>query len=80
MAGELPPEELGVRAVDDLTLEIETEGVFPPLPGVMKFAYTAAEEGAGGVWPILQQFRSRLPFPPGRSCWKSLIPATRLCW
>jgi ABC-type transport system substrate-binding protein len=40
IAGELPPEELGVRAVDDLTLEVETEGVFPPLPGVMKFAFT----------------------------------------
>ena len=40
IAGELPPEELGVRAIDDLTLEIETEGVFPPLPGVMKFAFT----------------------------------------
>ena len=40
VAGELPPEELGVRAVDDLTLEVETEGVFPPLPGVMKFAFT----------------------------------------
>ncbi len=40
IAGELPVEELGVRAVDDLTLEVETEGVFPPLPGVMKFAFT----------------------------------------
>ena len=40
IAGELPPEELGVRAVDDLTLEVETEDVFPPLPGVMKFAFT----------------------------------------
>lgn len=39
IAGELPPEELGVRAVDDLTLEIVTEGVFPPLPGAMKFGY-----------------------------------------
>ena len=40
IAGELPVEELGVRAIDDLTLEVETEGVFPPLPGVMKFAFT----------------------------------------
>ncbi len=34
---------LGIRAVDDLTLEVETEGVFPPLPGVMKFAFTLQE-------------------------------------
>jgi len=39
IAGELPPEELGVVAVDDLTLEITTEGPFPPLPGVAKFGY-----------------------------------------
>ena len=39
IAGELPPTELGVRAVDDRTLEIVTEGVFPPLPGAMKFGY-----------------------------------------
>jgi len=39
IAGELPPEELGVVAVDDLTLEVTTEGPFPPLPGVMKFAF-----------------------------------------
>ena len=39
VAGELPPEELGVKAVDDLTLEVTTEGPFPPLPGVMKFAF-----------------------------------------
>lgn len=39
IAGELPPEELGVRAVDDRTLEITTETVFPPLPGMMKFSF-----------------------------------------
>ena len=39
IAGELPPEELGVRAVDDLTLEVVTEGEFPPLPSVMNFAF-----------------------------------------
>ncbi|MEZ4582567.1 MAG: hypothetical protein R3A10_13180 [Caldilineaceae bacterium] len=55
VAGELPPEELGVRAVDDLTLEIETEGVFPPLPGVMKFAYTLQKKALEEYGP-LQQF------------------------
>ncbi len=39
VAGERPPEELGVRALDDLTLEVVTEGTFPPLPSVMKFSF-----------------------------------------
>jgi ABC-type transport system substrate-binding protein len=39
VAGELPVEELGIKAVDDLTLEITTVDVFPPLPGVLKFAF-----------------------------------------
>ena len=39
IAGELPPAELGVQAVDDLTLAITTEDVFPPLPGVLKFSW-----------------------------------------
>jgi ABC-type transport system substrate-binding protein len=39
VAGELPVEELGIKAVDDLTLEITTVEVFPPLPGVLKFAF-----------------------------------------
>lgn len=39
IAGELPVEELGVEAVDDLTFAVTTEGVFPPLPGVMKFSW-----------------------------------------
>jgi peptide/nickel transport system substrate-binding protein/oligopeptide transport system substrate-binding protein len=39
IAGELPVEELGVKAVDDLTLQITTYGPFPPLPGMMKFSW-----------------------------------------
>lgn len=39
IAGELPVEELGVEAVDDNTFALTTEGVFPPLPGVMKFSW-----------------------------------------
>ena len=39
IAGELPVEDLGVEAVDDLTFALTTEGVFPPLPGVMKFSW-----------------------------------------
>ncbi len=39
IAGELPVEELGVQAVDDLTLQITTYSPFPPLPGMMHFAW-----------------------------------------
>jgi ABC-type transport system substrate-binding protein len=39
VAGELPVEELGIKAVDDLNLQITTVDVFPPLPGVLKFAF-----------------------------------------
>jgi ABC-type transport system substrate-binding protein len=39
IAGELQVEALGVRAIDDLNLEIVTKGVFPPLPKIMKYAY-----------------------------------------
>jgi ABC-type transport system substrate-binding protein len=39
VAGELPVEELGIKAVDDKTLQITTVEVFPPLPGVLKFAF-----------------------------------------
>jgi ABC-type transport system substrate-binding protein len=39
LAGELPPDSLGVRAVDALTLELVTEGPFPAMPGVLKFSY-----------------------------------------
>jgi ABC-type transport system substrate-binding protein len=39
VAGELPVEELGINAVDDLTLQMTTVDVFPPLPGVLKFSF-----------------------------------------
>ncbi|MBI1296308.1 peptide ABC transporter substrate-binding protein [bacterium] len=39
IAGELPVEELGVVAIDDLTLQITTYNPFPPLPGMMHFAW-----------------------------------------
>ena len=35
IAGELPVEELGVVAVDDLTLAITTKVPWPPLPAMM---------------------------------------------
>jgi ABC-type transport system substrate-binding protein len=39
IASEVPLEELGVKAIDDLTLEITTYAPFPPLPGMMHFAW-----------------------------------------
>ncbi len=42
IAGELPVEELGVEAIDDYTLAITTEDLFPPLPGVLKFSWPIA--------------------------------------
>jgi ABC-type transport system substrate-binding protein len=39
VAGEVPVEEIGMRAVDDFTLEITTENPFPPLPGVMTYSW-----------------------------------------
>jgi peptide/nickel transport system substrate-binding protein/oligopeptide transport system substrate-binding protein len=39
IAGEVPLEELGVKAVDDLTLEITTVNPWPPLPAMMEFSW-----------------------------------------
>ena len=35
----MPTSALDIRAVDDLTFEVGTEGVFPLLPEVMKFDF-----------------------------------------
>lgn len=42
VAGEIPPEEIGMVAVDDLTLQVFTEGPRPYLPNTLNF------------WPPLQ--------------------------
>ena len=39
IAGEVPTTDLAVKAVDDLTLQITTYKPFPPLPGMMHFAW-----------------------------------------
>ncbi len=39
IAGELPVTELGVKAKDDLTLEITTQTPWPPLPAMMQFSF-----------------------------------------
>jgi peptide/nickel transport system substrate-binding protein/oligopeptide transport system substrate-binding protein len=42
-SGEIPVEEIGYRAVDDLTIEVETQTPFPPLPNTLYF------------WPTIQK-------------------------
>jgi len=43
VAGEVPPEEIGYKAIDDLTIEVTTVAPFPPLPSTLIF------------WPPLQK-------------------------
>jgi peptide/nickel transport system substrate-binding protein/oligopeptide transport system substrate-binding protein len=42
-SGEIPTDEIGYRAVDDLTIEVETQTPFPPLPNTLFF------------WPPIQK-------------------------
>ncbi|MBX3086023.1 MAG: peptide ABC transporter substrate-binding protein [Anaerolineae bacterium] len=54
VAGEVKPEDIGMKAVDDLTLVIETNGPRPYLPGTVLFwpplqAKALAEHGPGYV-------------------------------
>lgn len=39
IAGEVPTDQIGVVAVDDLTLQFTTNNPFPPLPGMLHFAW-----------------------------------------
>jgi len=54
VAGEVTPEDVGVEAVDDLTVKITTDGARPYLPGMVYFwpplqAAALAEHGPGYV-------------------------------
>ena len=54
VAGDIAPEEVGVQAVDDLTLQITTDGTRPYLPGMVYFwpplqAAALAEYGPGYI-------------------------------
>lgn len=54
-AGELPPEELGIEAVDDYTLRIYTEAPVPYLPSVFVWFEVAKNgiwEDAGENWAL----------------------------
>lgn len=52
IAGELPPEELGVAAADDLTFQITTQKPFPPMPGMMKFGWTLQAKALAEHGPL----------------------------
>jgi len=52
IAGELPPEELGVAAPDDLTFQITTQKPFPPMPGMMKFGWTLQAKALAEHGPL----------------------------
>lgn len=52
IAGELPKEELGVAAADDLTFQITTQKAFPPMPGMMKFGWTLQKKALEEHGPL----------------------------
>jgi ABC-type transport system substrate-binding protein len=52
IAGELPKEELGVAAPDDLTFQITTQRPFPPMPGMMKFGWTLQKKALEEHGPL----------------------------
>ncbi len=52
IAGEVPPEELGVAAADDLTFQITTQKPFPPMPGMMKFGWTLQAKALAEHGPL----------------------------
>lgn len=52
IAGEVPVEELGVKAVDDLTLEITTEVPWPPLPAMMEFSFVLSKKAMEEHGPL----------------------------
>ena len=52
IAGELPPSELGVKAVDDLTLQITTQTPWPPLPAMMQFSFVMQKKALEAYGPL----------------------------
>ena len=51
IAGEMPVEELGVKAVDDLTLAVTTKVPWPPLPAMMQFSFVLQKNALETVGP-----------------------------
>ena len=52
IAGELPPSELGVKAKDDLTLEITTQEPWPALPAMMEFSFVMQKKALEEHGPL----------------------------
>ncbi|MCS7221902.1 MAG: peptide ABC transporter substrate-binding protein [Anaerolineae bacterium] len=52
IAGELPPTELGVKALDDLTLQITTQTPWPPLPAMMQFSFVMQKKALEQHGPL----------------------------
>lgn len=57
----MPTSTLGIRAVDDLTLELESEEACPPLPGMMKFGFPLHKNAleAHGPYTVPIQIQTR---------------------
>jgi len=76
VAGEMTPDKIGMRAVDDLTFEVTTKEAFPPLPGTLYFwaplqAKALAASGPGYVIDTAKSVSSGpfmlKEFTPGKS-------------
>lgn len=52
IAGELEPTELGVKAVDDLTLQIETAKPWPAMPAMMQFSFVLQKKALEEHGPL----------------------------
>jgi peptide/nickel transport system substrate-binding protein/oligopeptide transport system substrate-binding protein len=52
IAGEVDPSELGVKAVDDLTLEITTVNPWPALPAQMQFSFVLQKKALEEHGPL----------------------------
>lgn len=52
IAGELEPAELGVKAADDLTLQITTVNPWPALPAMMEFGFTLQKKALEEYGPL----------------------------
>jgi len=70
ISGELPPTELGVKALDDLTLEVTTELPAPYTPATMIFSRPMAKPTT---------MIPRPPFPQSRGFWRSGPRANASC-
>jgi ABC-type transport system substrate-binding protein len=77
VSGELPPEELGVKAVDDHTLTIETDYPVPYLIKIMADVWVVAHSTSSRIASTTARGRSILKTmsPPGRSSWRAMKKA-----